>query len=378
MGKVKGRRRLGLVMILLMLCLLVSPYVAWMLQDTKTLDVVILDNTVPDMKYREHKGLMWVLNYYKYEHSQHGSYHYDEDYYGFFPLPEYTYEIRLMPDIPDTADLVYIADSYGVYTEEFYGENLEGRRSELIYGGMYAYDLDKVENAVGRGIPLVAEFNTFGSPTTGGARERLYDLLKVEWTGWIGRYFFDLTEGVEVPVWVVWNYEQQYGELWEYHGPGFVFADENDRIVVLTVPDEATSDACRIHFTEEGQDFFSINPQTRYNYWFDIITLREPARMYAEFKLSLTEAGAEELAMFGIPSVFPAVVFQDSGTYWSFYFAGDFVDIDTVPGFYKLYGYDSFKRLFTSDRGIDENNGFYWHVYVPLVRRILDYTFDAT
>ena len=370
----KGRIWMGIV-VAVFICLLISPYVAWMLQDSRDLNVLIMDNTVPDTKYREHKGLMWVLNYYKYVHTDVGTYTVDEDYYGFFPLPDYQYEIERMPEVFDGTDLIYLADSYGVYTEEFYGENLDGRRSELIYGGMYEDELRKVEAAVHSGIPLVAEFNTFGSPTYGAVRERLYDLLHVEWTGWIGRYFFDLTEGVEVPVWVIWNYEQQYGELWEYHGPGFVFSDENDQIVVLTVPDEATADACRIHFTDEGEDFFGMSPTTRYNYWFDIIILDADAQMYAEFKLSLTDEGRAELDSFGIPSVFPAVVYQESPVYWSFYFAGDFVDIDTVPSFYKIYGYDSMNRLLVSDRGVDENNGFFWHVYVPMIRKILDYAY---
>ncbi len=50
---------------------------------------------------------------------------------------------------------------------------------------------------------MIAEFNTFGSPTSKQARKEMSDMLGVDWTGWIGRYYLDLSQGSEIPNWAV-------------------------------------------------------------------------------------------------------------------------------------------------------------------------------
>ncbi|MHC1608963.1 MAG: hypothetical protein ACXQS3_01910 [Candidatus Methanofastidiosia archaeon] len=354
------------------------PFLIWSFKDSQTLNVIVLDNTVPDNSYREHKGLFWILNSQKYVHETEGMYDASMDYYGFFPFPDYKYEIRKLPDTIENTDLIYLADTYGVYEKEFYGENPEGLRSKIIYGGLNSGELNKIEAAVRNGVSLVAEFNTFGSPTTGAVRERLYDLLHVEWTGWIGRYFLDLTRGVEVPLWAVMNYEAQHGVEWDFHGPGILFADENDQIVVLLEGEGVTSDNCKIEFTTIGKEFFNISEKIQYNYWFDIITLDEECEPYALFSLALTNEGKEQLSAYDIPQEFPAVVKYCGNDYLSYYFAGDFVDIDTIPKYYQYYGYDALQALITSDTGSYENRGFYWKFYVPMIKTILKEVYVET
>jgi hypothetical protein len=355
--------------VIIILLAVSTPFAVWQFSDSRELDVAVLDNTVPDTSYREHKGLFWVLNNQKYVESDGSRYGSPEDYYGFVPLEDYQYEIQELPD-PIDADLVYIADSYGVYEREFYGENPEGARSELIYGGMASGELDKIEQAVGASTPLVAEFNTFGSPTTTSVKERLYDLLGVRWTGWIGRYFFDLTEGVEVPQWAVENHERQYGREWTFKGPGVLFADETDRIVVLVEGTDIAGGVCEIMFTDAGTERFGISDTVRYNYWFDIIEL-DDASSLARFSLALTDLGITKLSAFDIPAEFPAVTRHEIHDTFTYYFAGDFVDIDTIPGFFRIYGYDTIKEWTSRDTGIEENEGFFWKVYVPMMKTIL-------
>ncbi|MHC1605174.1 MAG: hypothetical protein ACXQTP_04320 [Candidatus Methanofastidiosia archaeon] len=344
------------------------------MSETKELNVVILDNTVPDDTYREHKGLMWVLNNQKYVHETNEAYRYDKDYYGFFPQEDYKYEIKLMPSPLEDVDFIYIADAYGVYEKEFYGTNPEGLRSNMIYGGMKGGELDKIEAEVHAGTPLLVEFNTFGSPTDGSTKDRLYQLLEVEWTGWIGRFFYELTEHVEVPLWAVMNYEQQYGKEWEFQGPGFLLVNEKDEVLVLEMEIDIEKEGCRINFTDAGSQFFDISEKIRYNYWFNIVTPREKGEVLAYFSLELTEYGKEQLEARGIPSVFPAVVRNQNDIYFAYYFAGDFVDIGTIPGYYKLYGYDKLEKIISSDN--KENDGFFWKIYVPMIKKILQQVYE--
>ena len=254
-----------ILIILIFILAIFSPILIWVMKENKELNVLILDNTVPDTKYREHKGLVWELNNAKYVLNGQ-RYNKEMDYYGFFPQEDKKYEIKKVPSNLEGVDIVYIADSYGVYDREFYEENLEGSRSRLIYGGMYKDDLNSIETYLTNGATLISEFNTFGSPTKNYTRIRLYELLKVEWSGWIGRYFYDLSKDLEVPIWAISNWEAQYGKDWNFSGPGFVFADESDHIVVLEEKKDITSNGCKMQFTKEGKNYFGINEDIRYNY----------------------------------------------------------------------------------------------------------------
>lgn len=54
---------IGVVVILI---LAITPIALWYLDDEKPLNVAILDKTVPNETYREHLGVNWFLNHYKY------------------------------------------------------------------------------------------------------------------------------------------------------------------------------------------------------------------------------------------------------------------------------------------------------------------------
>ncbi|WP_317951213.1 hypothetical protein, partial [Rossellomorea marisflavi] len=58
-----------LIFILGIVLLLTSPFWVWQVKGKKDLDLMIVDKTVPDESYREHKGLMWLLNQQKYTQS---------------------------------------------------------------------------------------------------------------------------------------------------------------------------------------------------------------------------------------------------------------------------------------------------------------------
>lgn len=355
---------------LLFLLIITSPFLLWISEQNKELNVLVLDNTVPDTKYREHKGLFWILNNEKYVLDDKN---YDKkiDYYGFFPLENKKYEIKKIPLNLENIDVIYIADSYGVYEKEFYGENIEGTRSKLIYGGMHEDDLAAIQSYLNGGVTLISEFNTFGSPTQQDTKLKLYEILKVEWSGWIGRYFYDLSKDVEVPVWAINNWQAQNRAVWNFSGPGFVFADENDHIIVLEEKKDITSKGCIMRYTEEGKSYFGIKEDIRYNYWFDIVNPKEGVIIYSSFVLDLTDTGKDKLEKMGIPLSFPAVIYSTGEEYNSYYFAGDFVDINTVPYIYWINGYDLFNKWTSSNQDEFENKGFFWHGYVPMLKRIL-------
>jgi hypothetical protein len=347
--------------ILLLILVLLSPFWLWMLKDSNPLNVLIVDKTVPDKTYREHKGFVWLLNNEKYVKPDHQLYSLKEDYVGFVPKDEKHYEIRALPKNLEQYDVIYLADQYGVYEEEFYSENQLGKRSESLYGGLKLEEVEQIENSLyqEKGKTLIAEFNTFASPTTVDARLRISNLLNVNWSGWIGRYFTDL-DSIEVPIWV----KDQYEGDWTFTGAGLVFVNEDDYVYVVEEED-LTKQGVEIRFTKNGEDYFKQNLNSVYQYWFDIVSARNEDEILANFHLPVSEKKKEALQELGIPTIFPAVNLHQNTQFTSYYFSGDFADEAEVPSIYQTRGLSLWKKY------VSARNSFYWKTYVPMMKYIL-------
>jgi len=346
-----------------------SPFWTWQLKASKNLDVLIIDKTVPDQSYREHKGLVWLLNHLKLKKNGEEKYNTDEDYIGFIPTNPPQFETRKLPEDLSPYDILYLADGYGVYKEEYLGRNQEGNRSELLYGGMTKVEVEALSSSlIENKQTLIAEFNTFGSPTEESVRSDFYHLLNLDWTGWMGRYFQDLSSN-EVPAWVKQNYESQYNKSFNYKENGFVFVNEDDQVLVLTEKDISNGHAL-FTFTKKGAEQFDMKETVPYHYWFDIVKAREEQEVQATFELPLTDSGKKKLDEHDIPHTFPAVIHHQNQLYDTYYFAGDFVDQEKVPGLYQMNGILWWQRLFSFEQA-GRTDTFFWKAYVPMMTSIL-------
>lgn len=358
------------VLLFVVIAAISTPTVVWTFKQTQALNVAILDKTVPDTTFREHKGLMWLLNYWKYVKNDMTAYSLQNDYFGYVPGKGEPYTVRDL-DMSERYDLLYITDTYGVYKDDISDITPQGNRSEKVYGGLQPADMEQIKNAIYKGTSLIAEFNTFGSPTDTAVKKALYELLGVRWSGWIGRYFPDLSGGGELPDWAKSNYEKQTGKKWTFQGPGFLFVNDDDLVEVLEEGKDTGKRGNVFTLTEKGEDFIGSSVETRYNYWFDVIEAEDSQGILANYHLDLTEAGQKKLQALGIPSTFPAVIQNDTGAYTSYYFAGDYADNNDVPGFYQAAWLDRALSAVAWDSGKDQTS-FYWKAYRPLMKRIFE------
>ncbi|MFP7295642.1 hypothetical protein [Neobacillus niacini] len=351
-----------IVYAILFLIIILSPFWTWLIKPAKELNVLILDKTVPNQTYREHKGLVWVLNHEKYTKENHQPYNLSEDYKGFMPKKG---EVRALPNDLKKYDVYYLTDQYGVYEEEFKGENIAGEKSSIIYGGLESSDVNKIARELlsSKGKTLIAEFNTFASPTPDDVREQLANLLNLDWTGWIGRYFPKLNNN-EVPKWVKERYEED-NKKWGFKGEGFVFVNQQNDVVVVGQKD-IQNNGVLFQLTKKGENFFDGDLQGKYQYWFDINNARSQDEILAEYELPLSAKKKKELNGLGIPSKFPAIIHHQNAKYNSYYFAGDYADELEVPALYQTRGLSLWKKHFGS-RG-----SFFWTVYVPMMKELLD------
>ncbi|KAA0956203.1 hypothetical protein FQ085_13885 [Planococcus sp. ANT_H30] len=356
--------------------LLALPIIIWFFKDEKTVTIAIIDKTVPTESYREHKGLTWLLNHQRYVSESGEAYLADTDYYGFVPNEkEESYTTRDLPGDLSGTDLIYLADSYGVYEENLPWQTTEKKpgSSSMITGGLSMAEWNTIKQQVqAEGTDLVMEFNTFASPTPKEVATDINKFLGLEWSGWSGRYFVDLdSSDSEIPQWIIDNYEKNEAK-WHFKGAGFILVnDDTGEIVVLSEEaGEIGSDGLHLTFTEQGTAQFNLTDSPSFGYWFDINEATEGTDVLADYQWDLQATGSEKLEKAGIPQSFPAVFHQSKYGADLYYFAGDFVDIDDVPNFYRYSGFAKM-RSFLSMESLDAEKSFYWKTYVPMMEAIL-------
>jgi hypothetical protein len=360
------------IIVLCLLILIILPVIIWHLEPDTECSMAIIDKVVPDETYREHNGIVFLLNHLKYKNRSGASFDLSKDYFGFFPNEkDKSYELKPLPTDYDEYDVIYLADSYGVYEDDlpWIEKEREGSRSGKIYGGMEEEEwLNIVKRLKKKDKSLfIAEYNAFASPTQKEVRESITNYLGISWTGWVGRYFneLDYRSNQEIPQWVA----DEFGESWNYSGPGFILVNDLDfQVLVLETSKHVLDKGINLSFTQEGKDYFELKKSPNYSYWFDIVTPKQGSTTLAYYNWNLTASGKELLEENRIPTEFAAVIKNEQGSCTSYYFAGDYNDIRKLPSLYKFKGL----RQLYSFLERNSSNAFYWSTYFPMVDKILD------
>ncbi|MEW6363562.1 MAG: hypothetical protein AB1714_02865 [Acidobacteriota bacterium] len=365
--------------------LVAVPWIVYVLRAEQPLKVVVLDKTVPYETRKEHRSLFWLLGHLKVVQPDGAPYDPSKDYVGAFPGAEPgdppARTVDLTTEVAMQADLIYLADTYGVYTGDLASkasmkEALE--RSRRIYGGLTVQEANAVVAAAESGKTVVAEFNTLGSPTSPEARETLESLLGIRWTRWIGRFFPRLEDESEVPEWMRKNYEREWRQNWDFTGPGYVLLQDDVHCEVLRVGQEAEQLGLRIEKENKAEPLLrGAREATVYPYWFDIVVTQPGTQTLARFEWNLTPAGYERLRARGLPTSFPAVTYRQAANQGkTFYFAGDFADNPMRSRAVPLAGYMTFRRWMESGFLATSRQAFYWRFYAPMVANILNSAAD--
>ncbi|MCF6136930.1 hypothetical protein [Pseudalkalibacillus berkeleyi] len=349
------------VMMTLLPLLIISvyPFLSWHFKAPVERSIQVIDKTVPKEDYREHLGLFWVLDHERVVDGTEEYYQKENDYYGYDPV-EGKGDTGLT--IAKDVDLIYIADTYGIYTNDLQDQPT-GERSQLIYGGLNIFDWNKIIEAKGDDVTLVLEFNSIASPTDKLTRSIVEDEMGFKWSGWVGRYFSDLSSR-EIPPWLIQNYEKQNDKKWTFDGEGLAFVHESDEVVIIE--GENLNDRVMVNWTKAGIEHYTNVKKSEYRYWFDIVKPDQQMNVEANYHIDLNKEGQEKLDAHDIPSTFPAVLHNSVEK--KYYFAGDFADIsadyysrwDLPTEIYSVYSY--FKP----------DEAFFWNNYIPVMKQIIE------
>lgn len=351
----------------------------WYFQVERNYNIYILDKTVPDKSYSEHKAFFWLLNHHKIYNKKGKPFSYKTDYYGFHPGEgdENTdYKIKSLRlyeilGIPDDIDFLYYTDCYGVTYEDWFHRPADKTHSPLIYGGLNQNDYLLLNEMRRKNKLIISEFNMLGSPTSDLIRAKTESLFDFYWTGWTGSYFKSLhSSNPNLPQWIIDLYEQKYSKKWNFDKSGIVLIHEKGNIIVLENGTHLSNEFPQILTGEYGQKEYRLPDVQNYCFWFDIISPGKVNKVVSNFHLPLTQNGKNLLKSEGIPSDFPAVI-EHLNYYKFYYFAGDFCDLS--PSYYSSYfkGFQWLaKSLYLKNSG--SKKAFFWRYYIPLMEHIIE------
>ncbi len=384
----KKRSSAGRGIRLFIVILLLIPFFMWglwQLKPKKFLNLFILDKSSLTIEGKERYSLFWALNYNKYVQPDGSLYDVTRDYYGFFSAEDQDYGVAdlsaytsaQLDSLAKVYDMVYIADTYGIYQRDWFRESWDSspeQAGDLLYGGLDSTELTFLTLMKSRQKPMIIEFSTMTPPTSREIRHALEQLLHLRWSGWTGRYFIslDTLRNPEVPGWAIRMYEEQYNRCWDFETSGIVLVNNRQGIVVLEHKRHLVREVPLIQATEAGRADYGLPRELPYPFWFNIVRpVKGQHRRLANYLIKTTPLGAQLLDRYHIPAGFPAVL-AARGDAALYYFAGDFADNPIRDiSISRFQGITIFRGAFYNKHKIEDRRQFFWRFYLPLVSRIL-------
>jgi hypothetical protein len=371
---------ISIIIVSTIILILTSSWLMWFIKAEKHLNVYILDKTVPTMERTEHKSLSWILNHEKYIKPDGFLYDPDMDYYGFFPLNSKSQEfdfrsirIHEIEDVASEYDMLYYADTYGVYYNEWYKKDSKGiKHTQKVYGGLNQNDYLLLKEMKKQKKLIITEFNLYNAPTNGLIRDKVEELFGLNWSGWTGKYFsrLDTADNSEFPYWIVNLYKEQNNNEWPFINAGIVLVHKFGTIAILELGTHLTKEVPFINSKQETIERFGVPEIVHYSQWFDITFSEDENNVLANFKIHVNETGDSLLRHYNLKPSFPAVI-EHTSDYNFYYFGGDFAenDINSKSAFFEGY-HNCVSILKGSD--YESNSKFFWQFYVPVLTGILD------
>ncbi|MBN3519131.1 hypothetical protein JYB62_03875 [Algoriphagus lutimaris] len=364
-------------------------YGIWEFYPKRNLNLLIIDKTVLGPGLVEHSSLFWVLNHQKYTKRDQTFYDRKVDYLGYYPAGEKPkpeikdlskYSSQMIQDKVSNLDLIFITDTYGVMeATEKVDNNSITLVPKKIYGGLDEKDIELIREAKDQEKTIVAEFNTMASPTSKENRTEFENLMGLQWTGWIGRYFdeMDTLLNTELPNWMKFQYKKQHDGNWLPSGPGLIFIHEDGRIEGLTFKEDFQNKIPLIR-SQKINPLSELLPEVvPYPDWFDVVLIERDYKVISYYDINPTSEGLEKLRSMGLPRFFPAAVVKDNGKGKLYYLAGDYSDLRVDLGSSQFTGLPFFWKGLHLVTDYTDRESFFWNYYYPLTSKILEDAYSS-
>lgn len=367
--------------ILLLIGIPLISYMIWFSSPSQTVEILIFDKTVRDKTYSEHQGIFWTLEHSKVQNTLGEFYDKSKDYLGFFPngtgtrgeKRDLTGKSKSQIDsLVAKNDLIFFADTYGVFENDFDKPPVESP-SKKLYGGLDISEIQLISSAKRQRKTVIAEYNSMASPTPKPLRTEFENLMGVKWTGWIGRYFdeLDTLQNKDIPRWMISQYQIQHGK-WDLIGPGLIFLKESGEIEAFIFNRDVLNKTPLIRTQKVNKHGFSLPQVVPYPDWFDVVLIERDYQVVSYYDINPTAEGLKRLRTMGLPRFFPAVVFRQLDKSRQYYFAGDFSEIKEDLGSPRFSGLPFLWRSLYVAADFTDRRSFFWNYYNPLLEQIID------
>ncbi|MAD60327.1 MAG: hypothetical protein CMH49_02275 [Myxococcales bacterium] len=452
-------RRLLIFVLIVTLPIWMSALV-WYCQPTLPLKLSLVDYTVPYDNYAEHSASIWAFNHLKLippplstasrkKEQQEGSDHNErrvkelkgsdfqldhtqangqkgpwitrEHYTGPEPFKPYiqqrlshTYSLEYLKQNHKLPyDLIYIADTYGVYREDFTQViEKDGKKikvsassdpellktlfdedeidvhmdfSKLIFGGLSESDLDVLETHAQREGDIFFEFNAFCDPTPPAVRRRAENLVGLNWTGWSGRFLPDPHDKNDAPHWLERLYKKQFPNRALPTKASLLLAHRDGRVFLIESDTSAQDVLPTLHVKSKFKDRFPMANTPYYYFWFAImetqkttsklnqtINKSQKTEVLAEIHLHAPEKLKNIYEALDIPNEIPLLTESIVGHSHRFHLSIDGSDIRDNLGNYSYSGLSFLNSISRKNRGFSVNQRqVFWQFYLPMLRTVL-------
>lgn len=358
----------------------VLPFLYWKTLPPKPLSLFVIDKTTA-IDFREHRSLFWLLHHWKYVNPLTNTfYNPEKDYYGYFPQDS-TFSTVAKLQLNQT-ELLYIADTYGVYRYPMNYLSYERLLPEhyipiqLEYGGLSGQEMDAIETYNSLGRTTIAEFNTLQDPQLEDwpTQRRLERLFGVHYRGALGRYYDDLGTAAR---WMRDLYEKHARTPWKFSGRGIIIVvnrklgDDRPEVVVLESGDLAHTPVF-IRNTDHSL-LWGTEDEIPYYYFFEYLDVDSAARVIAQYEIQCNITGAHKMNAAGLPLTFPAVILSDS-TERNIYFAGDFADNSVETMLTEYWNIEFLLTKMFSFYFVSDQTRFFWKFYLPMMENVFERT----
>ena len=372
--------------ILILVGIPLISYLIWFSTPSKNAGILVIDKTVRDKSLTEHQGIFWTLEHSKIQKTDGGFYDPSEDYLGFFPNGKETFGEKKdlggkskaqIDDLVAKHDLIFLADTYGVFENDFTKPPVESP-SKKIYGGMDLAEIQLISSAKRQGKTVIAEYNAMASPTPKPIRMEFENLMGIKWTGWIGRYFdeLDTTQNKDIPRWMVKQYQNQHG-AWNLIGPGLIFLKESGEIEAFIFNRDVLNKTPLIRTQKVNKHGFTLPQVVPYPDWFDVVMIERDYQVVSYYDINPTAEGLKRLRSMGLPRFFPAVVFRQLENSRQYYLAGDFSEIKESLGSPRFSGLPFLWRSLYVAADFTDRRSFFWNYYNPLLEQMIDQALES-
>lgn len=381
-------KKILLIIVIILAVILVLPVVnlmRWSFQTKKPMGIILVDKTVPTLERENHKSVSWILTNGRYvDKEKKSGYSLRKGYYGFYPMRPLRdhqwgrndYRLTDVINLAEKNDAIYIADSYGVFFNDWYRGINKSRRSRKLYGGFNNTDFLLIKEMKDRNRLIIMEYNSFDYPTSAFDSYRTQEKLGIKFDGWTGKYFSSLdTNGIDFPVWMTAVYRKEHKEPWKFTKSGIVLVNQKNNIIVLEEGTHLENSMPYIVSDSSTCEKYGVIPAVAFDKWFDIIN-PQSCNVLSHYKLNTTAVGDTLLMRYNLSSQFPAVV-QDSTSPNVYYFAGDFAYCDKPYWTSRFKGIEKLKTFLYSEKPEDTRR-FFWLYYKPLVSTIFSQYYDAS